>query len=91
VVKASIAERRLLEIARGWQLLRQHRLLCDFVRASVSILAALLTVVLSITSVQSWRKNWWNSFTRVRYSILAFACMGMVFFLNTWNLLGFHF
>jgi CubicO group peptidase (beta-lactamase class C family) len=62
-----------------------------YVGGAFSLLAALLTFGLIFTSVQSWRKNWWNTFTRVRYSILAFACVGMVFFLNTWNLLGFHF
>jgi CubicO group peptidase (beta-lactamase class C family) len=62
-----------------------------YVAGAFSIPAALLTVGLILTSVQSWRKNWWNTFTRVRYSILAFACVGMVFFLNTWNLLGFRF
>jgi CubicO group peptidase (beta-lactamase class C family) len=62
-----------------------------YVGGAFSILAALLTVGLILTSVQAWRKNWWNTFTRVRYSILAFACVGMVFFLNTWNLLGFRF
>jgi CubicO group peptidase (beta-lactamase class C family) len=62
-----------------------------YVGASLSIIAALLTVGLSITSVQAWRKNWWNTFTRVRYSLLTLASLGMLFFLNTWNLLGFHF
>jgi CubicO group peptidase (beta-lactamase class C family) len=58
---------------------------------TLSILAALLTVGLILTSVQAWRKHWWNTFTRVRYSILTFACVGLAFFLNTWNLLGFRF
>jgi CubicO group peptidase (beta-lactamase class C family) len=62
-----------------------------YLAATCSILAALLTVGLIVTSVQAWRNRWWNTFTRVRYSILTFACVGMVFFLNTWNLLGFHF
>jgi hypothetical protein len=61
------------------------------VAGTCSILAVLLTIGLIITSIQAWRKNWWNTFARVRYSILAFACIGMIFFLNTWNLLGFNF
>jgi CubicO group peptidase (beta-lactamase class C family) len=62
-----------------------------YVGATISIIAALLTLGLLITSVQAWRMNWWNTFTRARYSLLTLAGLGMVFFLNTWNLLGFRF
>ncbi len=62
-----------------------------YVGATLSIVAALLTVGLLITSIQAWRMNWWNAFARVRYSLLTLSSLGMVFFLNTWNLLGFHF
>ena len=62
-----------------------------YVSAALSIVAALLTMALLVTSVQAWRKNWWSTFTRVRYSVLTLASLGMLIFLNTWNLLGFHF
>jgi CubicO group peptidase (beta-lactamase class C family) len=62
-----------------------------YVSATLSIVAALLTLGLLITSVQAWRKNWWNMFARIRYSVLTLSGLGMLFFLNTWNLLGFHF
>jgi Beta-lactamase len=62
-----------------------------YVSATLSIVAVLLTVGLLITSVQAWRISWWNTFARVRYSLLTLASLGMMFFLNTWNLLGFRF
>jgi CubicO group peptidase (beta-lactamase class C family) len=62
-----------------------------YVSATLSIVATLLTLGLLATSVQAWRMNWWNTFTRVRYTLLTLACVGMLFFLDTWNLLGFRF
>jgi CubicO group peptidase (beta-lactamase class C family) len=59
--------------------------------ATLSIVAGLLTVGLFVTSVQSWRNHWWTTFARLRYSVMTLASIGMLFFLNTWHLLGFRF
>lgn len=47
----------------------------------------LLTVGTVVLAIQSWRQGWWTRAARVRYTIVAGACVGFVAFVATWGLM----
>jgi hypothetical protein len=54
------------------------------------VIAALTAVALALT-VLAWKNKYWSSWGRLHYTLVMLAMLGFLWFLNTWNLLGFRF
>lgn len=52
-------------------------------------LPAILTLGLIGFNVLAWVKRYWNLAGRIHYTLVALAAVGLVFWLNHWNLLGY--
>jgi hypothetical protein len=57
----------------------------------LGILSALLTVGALIDAVLAWKNRYWSIAARVYYTLVTMAAVAFVWFLNTWNLLGWRF
>jgi hypothetical protein len=57
---------------------------------TLGVASALMSAGLVYFTVQAWRGSYWSLPGRLHYALVALAALGFVFFLNTWNLLGFH-
>jgi CubicO group peptidase (beta-lactamase class C family) len=55
------------------------------------IVFVLLTILLLVALVQSWRNGFWSTGRRVRFTVLVLAAVFVCLFFNQWNLLGWHF
>ncbi len=49
-----------------------------------------LTGAVLVCAVLAWRRRLWSLPERLHYTALALASVAFVWFLGTWNLLGFH-
>ncbi len=58
---------------------------------TMALLAALLTVGLPVFTVLAWKNKYWGSMGRLHYTLITFAALAFIWFLNYWNLLGFRF
>ncbi len=52
------------------------------------LIAALLTVVAVVFTVDAWKNRYWNARARVHYTLVTLAALAFIWFLNYWNLLG---
>jgi CubicO group peptidase (beta-lactamase class C family) len=57
----------------------------------LGVLAAVLTVGALVCSVLAWKNSYWDIAARVHYTLVTFAAVAFVWFLNYWNLLGWRF
>jgi len=57
----------------------------------IPFLTILLGVGVLIFSITVWIKNYWQWCSRLYYLLILAAFVGFLWFLNTWNLLGFKF
>ncbi|MEP7066799.1 MAG: serine hydrolase [Gemmatimonadota bacterium] len=55
------------------------------------IVFVLLTILLVVALVQSWRNGFWSTGKRVRFTFLVVAAVAVCLFFNQWNLLGWRF
>jgi CubicO group peptidase (beta-lactamase class C family) len=57
---------------------------------ALPLAGVVLTLLLAVQVVRSWAKKprgWW---THIHHTLILFASLGFLFFLQTWNLLGYH-
>jgi CubicO group peptidase (beta-lactamase class C family) len=57
---------------------------------TVPILTAVMAVILLVYTALSWRDRYWGEAARIHYTLIAAAALSFIWFLNHWNLLGFH-
>ncbi|UCF06310.1 MAG: beta-lactamase family protein [bacterium] len=57
----------------------------------VPILTSVMAVLLLVYTALSWRGRYWGKAARIHYTLIAAAALSFIWFLNHWNLLGFHF
>ena len=57
----------------------------------LGVLAAVLTVGALVYAVLAWKARYWGIVARVYYSLVTIAAVAFVWFLNTWNLLGWQY
>lgn len=55
------------------------------------IVFVLLTILLVVALVQSWRNGFWSTGRRVRFTVFVIAAVAVCLFFNQWNLLGWRF
>jgi CubicO group peptidase (beta-lactamase class C family) len=53
--------------------------------------AGILTIGLVVFAVLVWRNGYWGVWGRVHYTLVTLAALGLVWWLNYWNLLGFRY
>jgi hypothetical protein len=54
------------------------------------LLAAGSTLLSLGAMVQAWRRRYWGIWGRVHYTVVVVGLVVTLWFLNTWNMLGFH-
>jgi CubicO group peptidase (beta-lactamase class C family) len=57
----------------------------------VPFVVAALTAAATVLAVLAWRDRYWSLWGRLHYTLVALALIGCLWFMNTWNLLGFRF
>lgn len=57
----------------------------------LGVAAAVLTVVALVYMVLAWKDSYWGVGLRVYYTLVTITAVAFVWFLNTWNLLGWRF
>jgi hypothetical protein len=57
----------------------------------LGVLAAVLTAGALVYTVLAWKKGYWDIAARVYYMLVTAAAVAFVWFLNSWNLLGWRF
>jgi len=57
----------------------------------MGVLAAVLTLGTLAYSVLAWKNGYWGIVARSHYTLVTVAAVAFVWFLNSWNLLGWHF
>ena len=63
----------------------------EIVNALNSIyLPVLLSLPLPIFTGLAWGNRWWKASTRIHYTFVTLAVMGVIWWANYWNLLGFR-
>jgi hypothetical protein len=55
------------------------------------IVFVLLTILLLVALVQSWRNGFWSTGRRVRFTVFVLAAVAVCLFFSQWNLLGWRF
>jgi hypothetical protein len=58
---------------------------------AIALLAAVLTIGLVIFTVLAWKNKYWSLAGRLHYTLITLAALAFIWFLNQWNLLGFHY
>ncbi len=58
---------------------------------TLPLLAAVFTLALIVFTVLVWKNHYWSWPGRVHYSLVTFAALVFLWFLNHWDLLGFRF
>jgi CubicO group peptidase (beta-lactamase class C family) len=61
------------------------------VTGGAAILLAALTVVAVLFAVLAWVRRYWGLLGRIHYTLVTLAAVGLIWFLNFWNLLGWRF
>jgi CubicO group peptidase (beta-lactamase class C family) len=56
----------------------------------VPLVTLAMTIGLPILGARAWRRSW-SALGRVQYALVTLAAFAFIWFLNTWNLLGFRF
>jgi hypothetical protein len=57
----------------------------------LGVLSAVLTVPALVYTLLAWKNSYWGIASRVYYSLVTFAAVGFVWFLNYWNWLGWRY
>jgi CubicO group peptidase (beta-lactamase class C family) len=57
---------------------------------ALPLIAAVLTVVAFVFSVNAWRKRYWRASGRIGYTLVLAAAVALLAWLNYFNLLGYH-
>jgi hypothetical protein len=57
----------------------------------LGVLSAVLTVGALVYAALAWKNNYWGTIARVHYALVTIAAVAFVWFLNSWNLLGWRF
>jgi hypothetical protein len=57
----------------------------------LAVLAAVLTIGALVYTVLAWKDRYWGITGRVYYTLVTLASVAFVWFLNSWNLLGWRF
>jgi len=57
----------------------------------LGVLAAVLTIGALVYTILAWKDGYWGVGGRVHYTLVTLAAVGFVWFLNSWNLLGWRF
>ena len=55
------------------------------------IISAVLTIGALIYTVLAWKKKYWTGCARLHFTLIVLASLVFIWFLNYWNLFGFHF
>lgn len=58
---------------------------------SIGLVASVLGVVSVAFVVLAWKQRYWSLAGRLHYTLVTFASLAFIWFLNNWNLLGFRF
>ena len=58
---------------------------------SIGLVASVLGVVSVAFVVLAWKQGYWSLAGRLHYTLVTFASLAFIWFLNNWNLLGFRF
>jgi CubicO group peptidase (beta-lactamase class C family) len=57
----------------------------------LGVLSAVLTVGALVSTVLAWKNRYWGIAARAYYTLVTFAAVAFVWFLDYWNLLGWRF
>jgi hypothetical protein len=57
----------------------------------LGVLSAGLTAVAMVSTVMAWKESYWGVVARSYYTLVTVAAVAFVWFLNSWNLLGWRF
>jgi CubicO group peptidase (beta-lactamase class C family) len=57
----------------------------------LGVLSAVLTVGAVVSAVLAWKNSYWGVGARAYYTLVTIAAVGFVWFLHSWNLLGWRF
>jgi CubicO group peptidase (beta-lactamase class C family) len=57
----------------------------------LGVLSAVLTVCALVYTLFAWKDSYWGIATRTYYTLVTVAAVAFIWFLNYWNLLGWHF
>lgn len=61
----------------------------------ILLVLPLISVVLAtaalIVTFLSWKNKYWSWCSRLHYTLVVLAALAFIWFLNYWNLLGYHF
>ena len=55
------------------------------------LVTSVLALGMVVAAVQAWRQRHWHLVARLHYSLVTVAALAFVWWLNSWNLLGFRF
>jgi len=55
------------------------------------VVASVLTLGSLVFGILAWRRAWWRPAGRIWFSVIVFAAIGCVLWLNHWNLLGWNY
>ncbi|MBM3791535.1 MAG: serine hydrolase, partial [Acidobacteria bacterium] len=58
---------------------------------ALPLVAAPIVAVAAIVALISWFRRYWSVGSRIGYSLVTVACLIMLWWLQYWNLLGYHF
>lgn len=58
---------------------------------SIALAASALAIVSVAFTVLAWLQRYWSLPGRLHYTLVTFAAIAFIWFLNNWNLLGFRF
>jgi CubicO group peptidase (beta-lactamase class C family) len=54
------------------------------------LVTTVLTLGMVVAAVQAWRQRHWSLAARLHYSLVALAALAFIWWLSSWNLLGFR-
>jgi hypothetical protein len=57
---------------------------------AIALIAAVLALGSAAFAILAWKDGYWSLTGRVHYSLVVLALLAFIWWLNNWNLLGFH-
>lgn len=57
----------------------------------LGVMSAGLTILASVCTVLAWKEGYWGTLYRAYYTLVTVAAVTFVWFLNSWNLLGWRY
>jgi len=55
------------------------------------LISVVIAIAALIVTVLAWKKKYWSWCSRLHYTLVVLAALAFIWFLNYWNLLGYHF